>query len=257
MKTARTAAFSAMLCASAAMPAFAAWDHVGVITIDQRNGRERNVFDLGGPVSALRLRAEDTDIRCASVKATFAGGKVSTLYSGSLRKGQDTTVDLPGRDRNITALAFDCDGRGRNAKIRISADIGQYRSEWMRGPNWRQTWAKVFNWGSNAIYNWKYLGQERFDGRNDSEQAYAGWSGRGSEAIALKPLNADARCSHVAATFQNGKEQTLAIHNGDALQKGMYHMLDLPGDRRDVTRLSLRCRATNARSVTIQIFTSK
>jgi len=258
MKTISRTTLCVILCASAATPALAAWDRVGEVRLDQRRGPDVKTFDFGGPVSALRLRAEEGDIRCNSVKASFANGRVSTIYSGRLREGRDTTVDLPGRNREITKLAFDCEARGRgDAKIAISADIGQYRSEWMRGPNWQRSWSKMFNWGSDAVYDWKYLGQERFDGRDDREQVFVGWSGRGSEKIALKPVGADARCSHVSAKFGNGQEQTLAIHNGDKLTKGLYHTLDLPGDRRNVTSLSMQCRATNARSVTIQVYTSK
>ncbi|MDR3527801.1 MAG: hypothetical protein P4L57_11015 [Rhizomicrobium sp.] len=256
MKTARRMALSAFLCAGAATPALAAWDHIGSVTIDRHDGRDARSFDFGGPVSALQLRAEDGDVRCDAVRATFGNGSVSTIFSGRLREGRDTSVDLPGGNRAITNLAFDCDSRG-HARIEISADVGQYHSEWMRGPNWQKSWAKVFNWGSNAVYDWKYLGQERFEGRDDSERAYVGWAGHGSEKIALMPVNADARCSHVAATFQNGAVQTLALHDGDKLRKGLYHALDLPGERRNVTSLSLRCRATDASAVTIKIFTSK
>lgn len=258
MKSARMTALCAILCANAATPALAAWDHVGTVRLDHHRERDIKTFDFGGPASALQFRAEHTDIRCDSISASFTNGRVSKIYSGRLQEGREITVDLPGRDRNITKLDFDCSARGRgDARIEIAADVGQYRSEWMRGPNWQRSWAKVFNWGSNAIHDWKYLGQQRFEGHNDSEQTFVGWGGHGSEAIALMPVNADARCSHVSAKFSNGKEQTLAIHDGDRLRKGMYHALDLPGDRRNVARLSLRCRATDARSVTIQIFTSK
>jgi hypothetical protein len=61
----------------------------------------------------------------------------------------------------------------------------------------------------------------------------------------------------VTATFANGSTQNLAIHNGDMLRQGEFNSLDLPGDKRNVTSLYMKCRATDARRVTIQIFTSK
>ena len=127
----------------------------------------------------------------------------------------------------------------------------------MRGPNWGATWAHVVNWGSNAINDWKLAGDARFVGRNDSESTFTGWRGRNADAIALKPIGASARCSRVTATFGNGRTQNLALHNGDVLQQGEFNSLDLPGDHRNVTRLYLKCRATDGRAVAIQILTSK
>jgi len=274
MKTSRLMALAAMLCASAASPALADWDHVGSVDVggrhdrdsgdmgrhhdrDAQSGRYSHTFELGGPVSRLQLRA-DSNVNCDSVSATFANGDARDIFSGRLREGRAKNVYLPGRLQHITRLNFDCQARDRDgAKIEILADVGRYREDWQRGPNWQQTWAHVFNWGSNEINHWKYLGEESFEGRNDSETAFAGWQGRGSDAVALMPTNANARCSQVKATFDNGNSQVLAIHNGDYMSKGMYYKLDLPGDRRNIASLSMRCRATDARRVTIQIFTSK
>jgi hypothetical protein len=41
------------------------------------------------------------------------------------------------------------------------------------------------------------------------------------------------------------------------MRQGQYYKIDLPGDQRNLTSLNLRCRATDARRVTVQIFTSK
>ena len=279
MKPSRLMAFTAFLCAGAATPALADWDHVGSIDIGRHHDRDVRTFELGGPVTALQLRA-DRNINCDSVKATFADGDTREIFSGRLSDGRAKNIDLPDRSQHITRLNFDCEARdegrdgdrnyGRDhdrnddgdhdhgvARIEILADVGHYRQDWMRGANWQNTWAKVFNWGSNEINDWKYIGEVSFEGRDDSETAFAGWKGRGSDAIALKPVDANARCSQVTATFENGNKQILAIHNGDYLSKGMYYKLDLPGDRRNVSSLAMRCRATDASSVKIQIFTSK
>lgn len=270
MKSPRLMALAAILCASAATPALADWDHIGSVDIGRHHDRDVQTFDLGGPVTGLQLRA-DRNVNCDSVKATFADGDTREIFSGRLREDQTQNVDLPERSQHITRLNFDCEARdeGRDhdrnyddhdhggARIEILADVGKYRQDWMHGANWQNTWAKVFNWGSNEINHWKYIGEELFEGSDDRETAFAGWKGHGSEAIALKPMDADARCSQVTAIFENGNKQILAIHNGDYMSKGMYHKLDLPGDRRNVTSLAMRCRATDAGSVRIQIFTSK
>jgi hypothetical protein len=258
MRRIRLAAIAAALCTSVSVPALAAWDNIG--TVDVRYGRDNDIrhFDFGGPVEALRLGAEGSDIRCRSVTATFANGRTREIFDGMLREVRPRRVDLPGHARNITRLDFACGAeRRRGGQIQVMADVGRYRADWMRGPNWGATWAHVFNWGSDVANNWQYLGKASFVGRHDSDTTFAGWRGRGSDAIALKPLNADARCSQVTATFENGRTQNLAIHNGDYLHQGMYSSVDLPGDRRNVTSLYLKCRATDARRVTIEIYTSK
>ena len=63
--------------------------------------------------------------------------------------------------------------------------------------------------------------------------------------------------TRVTACFYNGKTQNLALHNGDLLRQSQYEKLDLPGDTRDLASLDMRCRAGNARHVTIQIFIAK
>jgi len=258
MKTSRLLALAAVLFAGAATPALAGWDHIGTIHLDRNGSAEARRFELGGPVTGLQFRA-DNDVDCEDVTATFGNGSDRSIFSGRLREDRTKTVSLSNNRRHISRLAFNCEVRhGDGARIEIFANIGEsYRSEWRSGAGWQNTWANVFNWGSNEINDWKYIGEESFEGRNDSETAFAGWKGRGSDAIALKPINADARCSQVTATFENGNTQNLAIHNGDYMSKGMFYKLDLPGDRRNVTSLSMRCRATDAHRVTIQIFTSK
>jgi hypothetical protein len=257
MHTTRLAALAAVLTVGVSVPALADWDRIG--TIDVSRGRDRDVrnFDLGGSVEGLRLQADRSDVYCRSVNATFGNGRTRNVFSGNLRQGSMTDVNLPGGDRNVTRLAFNCSSDRGGASVRIFADVGRYRQEWMRSPNWGALWAHTFNWGSNAINNWVYAGDAKFVGRNDSDSTFTGWRGRNSDAIALKPIGASARCSRVTATFQNGRTQNLALHNGDVLQQGEFNSLDLPGGYRNVTSLYMKCRATDARAVTIQIYTSK
>lgn len=257
MNRTRLAVIAAVLCAGAATPAFADWDNIGSVDVNYHRDRDVHNLDLGGPVDRLQLRA-DGNVDCRAVNATFGNGTTRQVFSGRLYRNRSTNVDLPGNNRNIKRLAFSCSAQNRGgATIRIAADIGSHRDEWRRNPNFGRVWARMFNWGSNAVNNWQYVGQESFEGRHDSESAFTGWRGRNTDSIALKPLDASARCSRVTAMFGNGRTVNLNVNNGDYMRQGQYYKLNLPGDRRNLTSLNLRCRATDAHRVTVQIFTSR
>jgi hypothetical protein len=273
MNNSRIAGLAVLFCLGAAGTALAAWDSLGSVDVSGRMGpgmrgpggpgmmmrgmdRDSRSFDLGGPVERVQLRAERSDIDCRSVRARFGNGRSNDIYHGVLREGRTADIDLPAR--NLDGLVFNCVAMDRRGgTIRISADIGRYRNDWMRGPNWQATWSRMFNWGSNAVNNWHLVATERFEGRGDSEQVFTGWRGVNADSVALKPLEADARCSRVVARFGNGREQVLNVNNGDLLRRGMYTKLDLPGRTRDLTNLSMRCSAVGAGRVSIQIFTGR
>ena len=264
MKTSRIAVMAALLCAGTALPAFAAMDQIGQVTVGHFANRAAQNFDLGGPIDSLGLQPVGADVDCRAINATFGNGKTSQIFSGKLYQGRTTTVDLPGDQRTVTRLAVNCQSLGfRDATIRVSADIGSHRAEWQANPNFARLWARFFNWGSAAVNggapatNWQYLGDTQFVGNNDSDNAFGRWQGRTVSTVALKPLNASARCSRVIASFGNGSTQTLDVNRGDYLNQGQFYPLDLRGDRRNLVNLALRCRATNARAVTIQIFTGR
>ena len=272
----KLALLSAILCFGTAAPAMAAWYEIGTIRID--SGRDRDVrnFDLGGPVDRLQLRADGADIRCRAVTARYGNGRTQTLFQGGLTEGLPANINIPGNGRNITRLTFDCgaerqagnrrgerDDRreGRrdraDARIVVVADVDRYRKEWRSNPRYQNDWSKIFNWGSDMANNWRPLSTVSFEGRRDSEQAFAGWRGQNINAVALMPLDADVRCNRVTARFGNGKAQPLDVNRGDYLRRGQYYKLDLPGRARDLVSLDLRCRATNANRVRVQIFTSR
>jgi hypothetical protein len=218
--------------------------------------RDVKTFTLGGPVERLQLRAERSDVNCRSVNASFANGQRRNIFTGILREGRNTDIDLPGQDRSIRAIDFNCGAdRGPAATIRIVADIGRYQDEWRRNPNWQRDWARIFNWGSDQFNNWQMVSSESFEGRDDREQAYTGWRGRHVDAVALKPIGADVRCSNVVAHFDR-RQQRLDVNNGDTLRQGQYYKIDLPGNYRNLESINLRCTPVGARRVEVQIFTS-
>ncbi|MEP6830384.1 MAG: hypothetical protein ABI963_08600 [Rhizomicrobium sp.] len=251
-------ALAAMLVLGTAIPALADWDEVGRINLRSRNDREMQDVRLGGAVEKLQLRAEGDDVFCRSVRATFGNGQTREIFRGPLRRGDATDVDMPGDRRNLRNLSFQCGPQHRgDASIRVVADVGRYRDEWRRNPDFDRVWARTFNWGSDLVNNWKFLGSEDFRGRGDTENHFAGWRGRNIDALALKPVGADARCTQVAARFRNGRMQPLDVNRGDVLRENQYYKLDVPGNRRDLESISLNCRPMNGRQVTMQIFTSK
>jgi hypothetical protein len=283
MNSSTIAVLTAMLCAAAATPALADWDKIGTITVSggREMDRDSRNFRLGGPVERLQLTADRSNIDCRSIRADFGNGEEKEIFQGRLRRGRPTSVDLPGNARTLTGLKFQCSATGRrDGTIRILADVGQFRDQWRRGPDWQNKWSNLFRWdnghagnrGNEQAYNqgngrmqnqgnqqddWQMIGSESFEGTGDSEKTNADWRGRRVDSVALRPLEADARCSRVTGKFANGKTQALNLDQGDVLRRGQFTKVDLPGNVRDLDSLNLRCSAVNAGRVTIQIFVSK
>lgn len=240
-----------------ALPANADWDNIGQVRIEGRRDNARENIQMGGPVENLRLTARGETVRCRSVRAEFGNGREREIFRGTLFRDRPTNVDLPGGERNVRRLDFQCGTeRHRDATIQISADIGRYRDEWRRHPDFNRLWSRVFNWGSDLTNQWQYLGSQLFAGRGDTEHHFAGWRGRRIDSLALKPVGADARCARVTAHFRNGRDRELDANRGDLMRQGQYFQLDVPGGYRNLESITLRCRPANARRVNIQIFTS-
>jgi hypothetical protein len=98
---------------------------------------------------------------------------------------------------------------------------------------------------------WVRLGMESFEGRYDRESDFAGFRGRDIDSIGLRPVNGDARCSRITATFRNGR--TRDLYTANFLPENRITRIDLPGNDRNLMRVNLACRAVGARQVTIEI----
>jgi hypothetical protein len=72
--------------------------------------------------------------------------------------------------------------------------------------------------------------------------------------IGLKPMDADAQCKRVSASFGNGTTRNLDLNRGGVAFRGRIYRIDLPGGARNVVGLDLVCRAIGAPAVTIQIY---
>ena len=300
MKKTRLLALTALLCAGAALPASAqpayapwdrpgGWDRIGSVDFTFRPDHETAYGNFGGRVERLSFMARNANVRCQRVTATYANGRSSEIYRGSLQQGRSVVVDIPGRSRMIRRIDFDCrslERRGQ-ARVDIAADIGQYRAEWRRSPDWSNRWSRMFNWdnrdgrvgtgrvgdysvgrygvGDNDRYvsgplntsGWVTLSTEVFNGPSDRETTFAGFRGRNVERIALRAVNDDARCRRVTATFADGTRHDLNIAEDNYLREDRVYQLDLPGRRSDVARVDLTCHAVHGQRVTMQVMADR
>jgi hypothetical protein len=254
-----TLAIASVLMAGVATPTLAAdWQRIETVNVSRGQDRDSTSPDFGGPVQALRFTARDSAIQCRHITAVFNNGNRHEVFSGRIAQGQSRAVDLPGDRRRIARLNFNCRAADRDGgRLVVQADIGEYRSVWMRSPNWSRIWANVFgDWDANINY-WVYLGRQTFTGRNDVETTFAQWGGRSVNSIGLKPTNDDARCRRAVVTFANGQTRDLNVSRWDRLQEDRMYRIDLPGGDRNVRRLSLQCRAEHGRTVGINIYANK
>jgi hypothetical protein len=280
MNKTRLLALAAALCAGVAVPAIAqpaygpfdrpGFDRIGSVDFSFRPDRETQYGTFGGRVDALAFRARNGTVTCDEITATFNNGRSRLLYRGTLPRDRDVVVDLPGRDRGIRRIDFECRSLApRVTRVDIAADIGPYRAEWRRSPDWDRMWSRMFNWDDDRFAGgygvtgplntagWITLGSEVFDGGFDQETTITGLGGRDVERLALRPVNDDARCSHVTATFANGATRELNIDDREVLEEDRVYELDLPGGQRDVTRIDMACHAENGGQVRMMVMANR
>jgi len=116
--------FVALLSSSAIVPAVAAWDPVGSVTFTNRDTHDAKLGNFKG--TAVGLTARNSDVMCESVMATFGNGRSREIFHGELPRGQTIRVGLPGSQRSIDRVDFDCRPMdGRRATVDIAADDGR------------------------------------------------------------------------------------------------------------------------------------
>jgi hypothetical protein len=243
-----------------AMPAMADWDRIGGVDVSHSRDRDVVYSRFGGGVDRLRFDARESDVNCRSVKATFRNGRTREIFHGRIRAGRFAVIDLPGDNRHIRKISFNCRaGSVHGATIAIMADIGSYRSEWRHSPDWNRMWSRLFHWGTPGPGNndWVRIDTKSFDTRNDLEVTVAGWSGRHVDRIAVKPLNGDARCSSITAKFGNGKHRALDVDRNRRLKEDHAYTFDLPGKERNLKEVAMRCTPVGRDSVRVEVMANK
>jgi hypothetical protein len=265
-------ALAAVLSATTALPVAAqnfapeypAWDRLGSVTVSNLPDRDVEWNQFGGRMSRLSFHAANSDVACRDISATFANGRTRTIYSGELPFNRDVVVDLPGAERAVEAISFDCQADApRGSRVDIAADLGNYRAEWQQSPDWATVWSRIFRWPDQVVVNerfdpnWVPLARERFEGQNDYETTLPGARGRAIDTVGIRPLDNDARCMRLSATYQNGRTSDLWVNRGGRLMRNRLYEVDLPGGQRNIARLDMMCRGERGRPVTIQVLGSR
>jgi hypothetical protein len=267
MKRSRILVLAVALSCGFAGSAMADWTRLGAVDVSYGMDHDTAYSRFGGGIDRLQLDARNGDVACRTVRATFGNGVSREIFSGTLRMGQPKNIDLPGDSAHVRKLDFTCRGFSRGATgININADITTYRDEWRRSPDWNTFWARVFtNWGPPVVTgpppgyppngeHWELLGSESFEGRHDSESSFGGWTGQNATTLGLNP-DRNARCASIVAVFANGERVTLDTHK--FLPRDEVTRFDLPGDRRNLVKLSLTCHADRVYSVHIKVLVRK
>jgi len=134
---------AALLASGAAVPAMAAWDRVGTVDFSLRDTHDAKLGNFKG--YAVGLTARNSDVMCDSVMATFGNGRTREIFRGELPRGETVTIDLPGSQRSIDRVDFDCrPTEGFRATVDIAADIGGYRNDRLRYPDDRDYYDRPY-----------------------------------------------------------------------------------------------------------------
>jgi hypothetical protein len=284
MKTITTLLGAVAFAAAFASPAAADYVRLGSVDVGYRADLDTAYNEFGGRLEGLRLIASRSDIVCRAVIVQYDNGERQNVFSGRLDERRPVDVDLRGRARRVDSIKFACrSDEFRGGRIHIEGDVGNYRDEWRRDRNWDRRWSNLlgammggrmdgpdrmggpdrmsdrgrdrmggpFGGRDRDHGDWSVLGTMSFEGRNDKESNFTGWNGRNVERIGLRPLETDARCMSIVATFRNGQKQKLA--DGRLLERGRVAVYDLPGRDRDISKLYMRCRSTEGYRVTIEV----
>ena len=114
-------------------------------------------------------------------------------------------------------------------------------------------WDRHDDWGGGGRGDWISLGTQSFEGRNDHESTFTGWAGRHVERLGFRPIDGDARCMSIVATFDDGYKYKI-VSGVAMMDRGRMQVYDLPGRRQNITKLYMRCRAVGDYRVAIEVF---
>jgi hypothetical protein len=237
-------------------PAAAQWIKLSDVHVAHHRDRDIAYSDFAGPVERLSFTARGSDMWCRSIAVVYRNGERQQVFSGKLDRDRPVDADVRGGDRRIDRLNMNCAAaEPRGGILVVAADVGRFHRVWERSRDWASRMARKFeqNMGMHDQNGWISLGRENFQGRHDAEARLAGWRGRNVDRIALRPIDNDARCLRVSATFDNGRTRDLDIGRRDVMQRGQMVEIDLPGGERNLQSVDLTCRAVGDRDVTIEI----
>ncbi|MBN9566244.1 MAG: hypothetical protein J0H79_01365 [Alphaproteobacteria bacterium] len=253
------AVIAAAFSAAVAQPALAAWERTGSVSFDSRLERETQFGGFGYNVNGVQLYAVGSDIACRTVRARFGGGNTREVWSGTLRVGRATAIDLPRNAGPLRGLEFICMAKNGSGRIDIMADNDGRGSGWRPEPGGPGPGAypgrpdDQAGWDRN---NWVALGTARF-GNREGETTVDGAYGRHIRQIGIRAAGGDASCRAMVIRYTNGERQVLDVNGRGVMREGRLYRVDLPGNRRNVLRLALACQSVRAPAVSIQVYANK
>ena len=123
MRLSATLLSAALLAGGLAVPAFADFERVGSVDFSVRDRHDSTYASFRG--DGVALTAHDADMSCESVRAMFGDGGIREIFSGMIRRGETVNIDIPGRDRRVERLDFDCRPLDRyRGSVDVAADLG-------------------------------------------------------------------------------------------------------------------------------------
>ncbi len=255
---------TAVMALAIATPSHAEWVRLGSIHVEHNRDHDSTYSEFAGPVENLTFTARGSDMWCRDITAHYGNGERQRVYSGKLYKDQAVDADVRGRQRRIERLTMSCSTDSpQGGEIRIGANVGRFQQAWDKTKFWATRFTRdaehKLGMSDDRDRNdhdrngWVTIGRENFRGRHDTEATSADWHGRSVDRIALRPIDNDARCMRISATFENGRRRDLDVNRGDVMERGHLTVIDLPGDQRNLRSVDMRCRAVGDRDVTIEI----
>jgi hypothetical protein len=240
MKTAPVIAITTLLMAGSALPALAAWNPVGRVEVSPYRYSEVQLAGFQGPVDRLRLHA-DGRADCDQIRVRYDNGVTREVYSGALYDGQDQTITFPDRAPLVSAVSFRCRAaHDDGAEIAVAADMTPValRDEYPAPVTGEATLLASRDFGVPG---------QRTLMLDDSAP-------RPVQAIALEPVGADARCTRVRATFDDGTTSMVTPNDGDELYEGRLYKAYVGSGYSDLSSINLTCEAANSDHVKINVY---
>jgi hypothetical protein len=115
------------------------------------------------------------------------------------------------------------------------------------------SFAQPYRWDRSR---WVLVNTLEFAGMDDQDGSAAGWAGRNVSMIGLRADRATV-CARVVAVFGNGERADLTGPGSRFLPAGQFVQFDLPGWRRNIRALNLRCHATRRYRSEVEVYALK
>jgi hypothetical protein len=244
MKKAHTIAITAMLIAGSAIPALAAWDHVGNVEVSPYRYTDVQLGGFKGPVERIRFHS-DGRADCDNIRVRYDNGDTREVFSGALYDGQDQTITFPDQSSLVNAVSFSCRATHEGgAQIAVAADM----------PAFETSSRSMDDYRAIPTADVMLLASRDFGDLGQRTLMLGGAGPRSVRAIALEPIGADARCSSVRAMFDDGTSTRVTPNDGNDLYEGRTYRAYVGGAHRDLNSVNLTCEAANGDHVKINVY---